>query len=262
MPQLRTTEQLLVFGKGVRGLTLSLQFYRRCKKCFSTLQSGNYTARREPGALVCSKHEPARRVPNASPACARAAAGEGKPAGAAATSGSWLRGVESKKPVQEPLKSPPVFKGSDAVKVATWEPSNLGGPTSGAVVASRWPDPVEQKPDRREVAAPPPSSSWTASSAKTQQAREQFFRSEVRTSSPAADKAKPVKIQVSPLSPAQAASKTPSPRISTSGTSSGSSEKDKARSFLTRALPGGSPPPGSQPGNFRGVAPSLPTSST
>ncbi|KAJ6655982.1 hypothetical protein lerEdw1_004567 [Lerista edwardsae] len=230
----------------------------RCKTCSSTLQSGNYKAGSELGSLVCKKHEQPKRAPDSSPVHARALAGERKPVGAAPTSGSYLKAVEPKKPVQEPLKTPPVFKGSNTVKAAAWEPSDLGSRRSGAVVASRWPDPAEQKPDRREAAATsPPASNWTASSAKTQQARERFFRTEIRPSSPLADKAERVEVPVSPPSPAQAASKTPSPAINTSGTVSGSSEKDKARSFLTRALPGGSPPSSSQPGNFRRTPPSL-----
>lgn len=155
--------------------------------------------------------------------------------------------------MQEPSKTNQVLRNSGFVK--PWEPSYLGTNKSGSVstsLISRRADPVEGKTDGPEAGVAPPPSHWTASSAKTQQAREKFFQAGL---GPSVNKVDPVKNHVSPFKAPEGGGKTSFLGVSVPGTNLGSSEKDRARSILMHALPGPSlagqrGPPGAQPGSL------------
>nr|XP_056722602.1 MICAL-like protein 2 [Euleptes europaea] len=211
----------------------------RCKKCSNTLTSGAYKSGTEPGTLVCTRHEEPNHL-HVFPS-SRAVGGENKPAGTTSASGMHSTAPESKKPTQEPLKTNQVLRDSNVTKPSPWEPSYPGTNKSNSVstsLSARRTDPVGGKTDRPEAAAPPAPSHWTASSAKTQQAREIFFQAGLGASGLSADKAELVKNHVSPVKAPETAGKTPFPGVSASGANSGSSEKDRARSVLMHALPG------------------------
>ncbi|XP_015276558.1 PREDICTED: MICAL-like protein 2 [Gekko japonicus] len=236
----------------------------RCKQCSNTLTSGAYKAGTEPGTLICTRHEEPNHL-HVFPS-SRDIGGQNKLTGTTSTSGIHLKGLESKKPTQEPLKTNPVLRNSSLAK--PWEPSYLGTNKSGSVSTSpitRRTDPVGGKTDRPEAGVAPATSHWTASSAKTQQAREIFFQPGLGSSGLPANKVEPVKNHVSPFKAPEAAGKTSSPGVSAPGVNSGNSEKDRARNILMHALPGPSTPgrrgsPKAQP-RLLGVRGSSPTTS-
>ncbi|XP_077172307.1 MICAL-like protein 2 isoform X2 [Paroedura picta] len=136
---------------------------------------------------------------------------------------------------------------TSSTKSQPWEPSYLGTNKSGCVSTSPIScrtDPIGGKTDRPEVVTTPAPSHWTASSAKTQQARESFFQSGSGSSGVSGssglsvNKVEPVKNHTSPFKGLEIPGKTLFSGASTSGINPGSSEKDRARSILMHALPG------------------------
>ncbi|XP_062999329.1 MICAL-like protein 2 [Elgaria multicarinata webbii] len=211
----------------------------RCKQCSNTLRSGNYKAGKDPGTLVCNQHGHPTQLPNSLTAHPKDVTGENKPTDSASVSGRYSKGLETKKPAPESAKTSQAFRSGDAVKAMAWEPSKPGNDRPSSVAASpssrRW-DPAGNKPVLRETPAASPLP-WTASAAKTQQARAKFFQSVP------ADETEPVKSQSPPFKPPQGAGKASSPGTHARGTDAGGSEKDQARSFLMQALPGSQPAP-------------------
>ncbi|KAL8175376.1 UNVERIFIED_CONTAM: hypothetical protein K2H54_021557, partial [Gekko kuhli] len=306
----------------------------RCKQCSNTLTSGAYKAGTEPGTLICTRHEEPNHL-HVFPT-SRDVDRQNKLTGTTSTSGIHLRGLESKKPTQEPLKTNPVLWNSSLAK--PWEPSYPGTNKLGSVSTSpisrrtnpdsistspisrrtnpdsvstspisrrtnpdsistspisrrtnpdsvstspiscrtdsdpistspisRRTDPVGGKTDRPEADVAPAPSNWTASSAKTQQAREKFFQPGLRSSGLPANKVEPVRNHITPFKAPEAAGKASFPGVSPPGVNSGSSEKDRARNILMHALPGPSTTgqrgsPGAQPRSV-GVRGSSPATS-
>lgn len=212
----------------------------RCKECSSTLQRGNYQAGLGPGTFLCGQHTgpaPAQGPP------AQESRGEKKPSKAA--SGNCGKGLEPTPAASPGVKPSWAFRSSDAARPAAQEPSGSRDNKTSRVSVSpslhRWDLP-------NQTADQPTTSPSTGSRLKIQQAREKFFQADPPPSGFPAGKAEPVRNHNTPFKPSQLPEKT-----SFSGTQVPSrSEKDQARSILSRVLPG---PSTSQPGGAGSALP-------
>ncbi|XP_077774832.1 MICAL-like protein 2 isoform X3 [Podarcis muralis] len=205
----------------------------RCKECSSTLQSGNYKAGSHAGTFVCTRHEQPTPLRDSLSSGARGFPREDKPPAPASAAQNYLKGLESKTPS---------VKMSSAVKSAASEPPNPGnykGSSASASSSPHWSDLTGNKPDSLAVSSPSPSPPrWTPSSAKTQQARENFFQAGSGSSGLPPSKTEPVKNQSSLLNPPRVSGRTSFSGTHTSGTGPDVGEKDRARNILMQALPG------------------------
>ncbi|XP_067316686.1 MICAL-like protein 2 [Anolis sagrei] len=206
----------------------------RCKQCSSTLKPGNFKAGKDPGTFICNGHEQPN-LHHASPVNQRTLIGENKTTGLLPTSGSRLKGFESKMPEPETPKPSQAPQRLDALKAPGKESADLRNHKSGSVASnpnSRWSDlNTGNKSGRSEISvASPVPSHWTPTAAKTQQAREKFFQA----SAPSADKKEPTKSQGTPLNSSQVAGKT---AFSQPGSNAGNNEKERARNILMNVLP-------------------------
>ncbi|KAJ7305959.1 hypothetical protein JRQ81_010325 [Phrynocephalus forsythii] len=215
----------------------------RCKQCSRTLQSGNYKGGTDPGSFVCNHHEEPTHLQNSLLVCTKDAMGENKLADTTSASGSYLKGLESKRTAEEPIKTNQVPKSSVDIKAPASKSSNFGTSKFSSITAnpiSHWPDPVRKNLDDHETPAASSSlisSHWTSSSAKTQEARAKFFQyNSGHSGSP--EKTEGVKSQGAPLSSSQAAGGSSAPGSPAQGASARSSKKDRARNVLMHALPG------------------------
>ncbi|XP_061455869.1 MICAL-like protein 2 isoform X2 [Rhineura floridana] len=234
----------------------------RCKQCSSTLQSGKYKTGTDPGTFICNRHEQPTHPQNSLSVSSRGVPGDDKPTGTTPAARNDLKGLASKVPTQETVKTSQALGNSSAVQAAACVPFNPGNKKSSSVSASagsRWLGLPGNKSDPHE--ASPSLSHWTASSAKTQQAREKFFQAGSWSSGLSTNKTEPVKNQGTLLNPPWVAGRASCSGALASGTSSGTSEKDKARSVLMHALPG-SQPSTHQPGGYSSAWPSSLASST
>ncbi|XP_032086876.1 MICAL-like protein 2 [Thamnophis elegans] len=207
----------------------------RCKKCSSTLQSGNYKAGISPGTFLCNRHagaDSAQAPPAQESRTEKKTAASKTPAG---NGGKGLGLTPDASPVPKPRRA---FQSNVTPQpAAAQEPSNSRSPKSGGVSPSPnllRPHPPAPAPDPL-VASP----SMEVHS-RIQQAREKFFQADPGTSDFPARKVEPAKSLSSPAQPVLILEKTPVSR--TQGpVGSSDSKKDEARSVLQRALPGPQP---------------------
>ncbi|XP_039348663.1 MICAL-like protein 2 isoform X3 [Mauremys reevesii] len=197
-----------------------------CKQCSNTLLSGAYKPGTEPGTYICTSHQQPTSLWNSGPRSV-----ENKPTSASTTSGD---------PQKVLVKSSQLNKGTNSTSdppsstMPPWSPAGSNFSSGPKSPNTPWSSSAGNKSDCCEGTTSP---SWTASGAKTQQARKKFFESSAGTSESLTDKSPATKDQVLPSLPSQAASNTTS-GIRFYGANSGNIEKDKARQHLTQALPG------------------------
>ncbi|XP_044289787.1 MICAL-like protein 2 [Varanus komodoensis] len=212
----------------------------RCKQCSNTLKPGNYKAGNDPGTFICTQHEHPAQPPNSLPVTPKDVARENKPATTVPTSGLCSKGLESRKPAPESIKTSQAFKSTDFTQRAVKEPSDSGNNKPHFSAASpnlRRSDPAGNKSVPRETSASPPPAPWTASAAKTQQAREKFFQVGLGTLGLPADRADPVKHHGVAYKPSPGTGKASALETPVQSTPPVNSEKDRARNILLHALP-------------------------
>ncbi|XP_063171136.1 MICAL-like protein 2 [Candoia aspera] len=210
----------------------------RCKECSRTLQRGNYTAGLGPGAFLCSQH--AGPAPAQGPPAQEIHGEKDPPKTAPGNSGMGLEPMPAASPGVKPSWA---FRNNNATRPAAWEPSDSKNNKTSSPSLHRW-DPPDQTADQ------PSTSPSTGSRLKIQQAREKFFQADPPPASFPAGKAEPVRNHSSPFKPSQVPEKTALSRMQVPS----HSEKDQARSILSRVLPGPQPST-SQPGAVGSASP-------
>ncbi|NWV38623.1 MILK2 protein, partial [Grantiella picta] len=225
----------------------------RCRQCWNLLLPGSYKAGPEPGTFICTSHQQPDNI-QISGLHSTGNKPDSTPAPAAAK--AFQKAAEPKKPEQVVKKpSQEGFTNSTKPSVSSsgssgfksvntpWSSSavNKSGDCKGASLGSKT-DHHEGTPSK------PP---WTSSTTKTQQARENFFRSLESSSNKTSDTQKQVQ---SPHGPDKTA-----PARTTVEVSRGNAEKDQARNHIIQALSGSSTSP-SRPGGLSSTGSSAPGS--
>ncbi|NWY31533.1 MILK2 protein, partial [Pheucticus melanocephalus] len=215
----------------------------RCRQCWNLLLPGSYKAGPEPGTFICTSHQQPDNV-QISGLHSTGKQPDSTPAPAAAR--AFQKAAEPKKPEQV-LKKPSQegltnstkpsvsSSGSSGFKSLNtpWSSSavNKSDDCKGASLGNRS-DPHEGTP------AKPP---WTSSTTKTQQARENFFRSLESSSNKSSETQKQAQ---SPQGPDK-----PAPARSTAEVSRVNAGKDQARNHIIQALSASGTAP-SRPGGL------------
>lgn len=205
----------------------------RCRQCWNVLLPGSYKAGPEPGTFICTSHQQPDSV-QISGLRSTGNKPESTPAPTAAR--AFQKAAEPKKPEQV-LKKP-----SQEVPAHSTKPSVPSSGSSGfksvntpwsSSVVNKSDDckgtPLGNKTDHRESA--PSGPLRTTSTTKTQQARENFFRSLESSSNKSSD----TKNQDPPSS--HGPGKIASARATTE-VSPVTAEKDQARNRIIQALAG------------------------
>ncbi|NXP11054.1 MILK2 protein, partial [Thinocorus orbignyianus] len=204
----------------------------RCRQCWNVLLPGSYKAGPEPGTFICTSHQQPDNV-QISGLPSTGNKPESTPAPAAAR--AFQKTAEPKKPEQV-LKKP----GQEGLANSTKPSVSSSGSTGFKSVNTPWSSspvnkpndckgtPLGNKPDHHEGAPSRPL--WTTSTSKTQQARDNFFRSLESTSNKTSETKKEA-----PSSPGPG--KTTSTR-SSAEVSPVNAEKDQARNHIIQALAG------------------------
>ncbi|KAM9372450.1 MICAL-like protein 2 [Phaethornis superciliosus] len=224
----------------------------RCRQCWNVLLPGSYKAGPEPGTFICTSHQQPDNV-QISGLCSTGNKPESTPAPTAAK--TFQKAAEPKKSEQV-LKKPSQEGLTNSTKPSVSSSGSSGFKsinTSWSSSAVNKSDdckgtPLGNKTDHREAPSGP---LWTTSTTKTQQARENFFRS-LETSS---NKTSDTKNQV-PSS--HGLGKPASARTST-GLSPANAEKDQARNHIIQALAASSISP-NRPGGLSSIGTSVSSS--
>ncbi|XP_063027858.1 MICAL-like protein 2 [Melospiza melodia melodia] len=225
----------------------------RCRQCWNLLLPGSYKAGPEPGTFICTSHQQPDSV-QISGLHSTGKQPDSAPAPAAAR--AFQKAAEPKKPEQV-LKKPSQEGLTNSTKPSVssygssgfksvntpWSSSavNKSDDCKGASLGNKS-DPHEGTP------AKPP---WTSSTTKTQQARENFFRSLESSSNKSPETQKQVQ---SPQGPDKAA-----PARSTAEVSRVTAGKDQARNHIIQALSASGAAP-SRPGGLSSTGSSAPGS--
>uniref|UniRef100_A0A8C5S1Y7 MICAL-like protein 2 n=1 Tax=Laticauda laticaudata TaxID=8630 RepID=A0A8C5S1Y7_LATLA len=207
----------------------------RCKKCSSTLQSGNYKAGLSPGTFLCNRHagDDLAQVPPAlenrtekKTATLKTPAGNG---------GKGLKPTQAASPVPRPRR---IFQNNMTPQSPPVQgPSNSQSPKTIRVSTSpNFPrlHPPAPTPEH------PMASSSTEVRSRIQQAREKFFQADPGSSAFPVRKPEPAKNHNSPILSAKVPEKSAISRTQVP-ISSSDSKKNEARSILQRVLPGPQP---------------------
>ncbi|NXH97852.1 MILK2 protein, partial [Pachycephala philippinensis] len=225
----------------------------RCRQCWNLLLPGSYKAGPEPSTFICTSHQQPDNV-QISGLHSTGKKPDSTPAPTAAR--AFQKAAEPKKPEQV-LKKPSQegltnstkpsvsSSGSSGFKSVNtpWSSSavNKSDDCKGALLGNKT-DPHEGTPSK------PP---WTSSTTKTQQARENFFRSLESSSNKTSDTQKQVQ---SPHGPDKTA-----PAKTTAEVSRVNAGKDQARNHIIQALSGSSTSP-QRPGGLSSTGSSSPSS--
>ncbi|XP_009907003.2 MICAL-like protein 2 isoform X2 [Dryobates pubescens] len=215
----------------------------RCRQCWNVLLPGGYKAGPEPGTFICTSHQQPDSVQGSG---LRSTGSKPESTPAPAASKVFQKAAEPKK-TEQVLKKPSQegfanstmpsasSSGSSGFKSVNtpWSSSGVNKPNDckGTTLGSK-PEPPKGAP-----AGPP----WTSSTTKTQQARENFFRS----FEPSSNKTSEAKTQVP-------ASHCPGNTASTRTTAEASpvnADKAQARNHIIQALAGSNTSP-NRPGGL------------
>ncbi|NXP30086.1 MILK2 protein, partial [Leiothrix lutea] len=226
----------------------------RCRQCWSLLLPGSYKAGPEPGTFICTSHQQPDNVqisglhstgkkPDSAPA----------PAAAARV---LQKAAEPKKPEQV-LKKP----SQEGLTNSTKPSVSSSGSSGFKSVNTPWSSSAVNKSDDCKGASlgnktdppggPPVKPPWTSSTTKTQQARENFFRSLESSSNKSGDTQKQVQ---SPHGPEKTA-----PARSTAEVTRVNAGKEQARNHIIQALSASSTSP-NRPGGLSSTSSSAPGS--
>ncbi|NXT75836.1 MILK2 protein, partial [Zapornia atra] len=218
----------------------------RCRQCWNMLLPGSYRAGPEPGTFICTSHQQPDNV-QISGLRSTGSKPESTPAPAAAR--AFQKAAEPKK-LEQVLKKPSQEGLANSTKpsVSSFGSSgfkSVNTPWSSSAV-SKSDDcrgtPLGNKPGHHE--GTPSGLLQTASSTKTQQAREHFFQSFESSSNKTSD----TKKQAPPSQgPGKTASARATPEVS---------EKDQARNHIIQALAGSNTSP-NRPGGLNSTGSSM-----
>ncbi|KAF1397873.1 MICAL-like protein 2, partial [Spheniscus humboldti] len=227
----------------------------RCRQCWNVLLPGSYKAGPEPGTFICTSHQ---QPDNVQISGLRSTGNKPESTPAPTAARAFQKAAEPKKleqvlkkPSQEGLgnstKPSVSFSGSAVFKSVNtpWSSSavNKSDDCKGT--------PLGNKTDHRE--GTPSRPLWTTSTTKTQQARENFFRSLESSSNKTSDTKKQV-----PSS--HGTGKTASDRTTTE-ICPVNAEKDQARNHIIQALAGSNASP-NRPGGLSSTGSSVSSSGT
>ncbi|NWV74454.1 MILK2 protein, partial [Dasyornis broadbenti] len=225
----------------------------RCRQCWNLLLPGSYKAGPEPGTFICTSHQQpdnvqisglhgVRNKPDSTPAPTAARA--------------FQKAAEPKKPEQV-LKKP----SQEGLTNSTKPSVSSSGSSGFKTVNTPWSSSAVNKSDdckgallgnkTDQHAGTPSKPPWTSSTTKTQQARENFFRSLEPSSNKTSDTPKQVQ-------PPHGPDKT-APARSTAEVSRGNAQKDQARNHIIQALSGSNTSP-NRPGGLSSTGSSAPSS--
>ncbi|XP_041893188.1 MICAL-like protein 2 isoform X2 [Corvus kubaryi] len=225
----------------------------RCRQCWNLLLPGSYKAGPEPGTFICTSHQQPDNV-QLSGLHSTGKKPDSTPAPTAAR--AFQKAAEPKKPEQV-LKKPSQEGFTNSTK-----PSVSSSGSSGfKSVNTPWSSSAVNKSDDCKGASlgnkadhhegTPSKPPWTSSTAKTQQARENFFRSLESSSSKSPDTQKQTQ---PPHSPDKTA-----PARTTAEVSRVNAGKDQARNHIIQALSGSNTSP-HRPGGLSFTGSSAPSS--
>ncbi|XP_031981869.1 MICAL-like protein 2 isoform X2 [Corvus moneduloides] len=225
----------------------------RCRQCWNLLLPGSYKAGPEPGTFICTSHQQPDNV-QISGLHSTGKKPDSTPAPTAAR--AFQKAAEPKKPEQV-LKKPSQEGFTNSTK-----PSVSSSGSSGfKSVNTPWSSSAVNKSDDCKGASlgnkadhhegTPSKPPWTSSTAKTQQARENFFRSLESSSSKSPDTQKQTQPPHSP-------DKTAPPRT-TAEVSRVNAGKDQACNHIIQALSGSNTSP-HRPGGLSSTGSSAPSS--
>ncbi|XP_010077879.1 PREDICTED: MICAL-like protein 2, partial [Pterocles gutturalis] len=211
----------------------------RCRQCWNVLLPGSYKAGPEPGTFICTSHQ---QPDNVQISGLRSTVSKPETTPAPTTAKAFQKAAEPKKPEQV-LKKPSQEGLANSPKSSVSSSGSSGfrsvnTPWSSSAI-NKLEDckgtPVVNKTGHRE--GTPSGPSWTTSTTKTQQARENFFRSLESSSNKTSDAKKQVPSSHGPGKTVSAPGKTVSARTTTE-VSPVNAEKDQARHRIIKALAG------------------------
>uniref|UniRef100_A0A8C3PSE6 MICAL like 2 n=1 Tax=Calidris pygmaea TaxID=425635 RepID=A0A8C3PSE6_9CHAR len=209
----------------------------RCRQCWIVLLPGSYKAGPEPGTFICTSHQ---QPDNVQISGLRSTGNKPESTPAPAAARAFQKTAEPKKPEQMLKKS-----GQEGLANSTKPSVSSSGSSGFKSVNTPWSSspvnkpndckgtPLGNKTDHPEGTSSGPL--WTTSTSKTQQARDNFFRSLESSSNKSSDTKKQVPSSHDP-------GKTTSAR-STAEVSPVNAGKDQARNHIIQALAGSNASP-------------------
>ncbi|XP_053813759.1 MICAL-like protein 2 isoform X2 [Vidua chalybeata] len=225
----------------------------RCRQCWNLLLPGSYKAGPEPGTFICTSHQQPDNV-QISGLHSTGKKPDSTPAPTAAT--VFQKAAELKKPEQV-LKKP----SQEGLTNSTKPSVSSSGSSGFKSVNTPWSSSAVNKSDDCKGAllgnktdhheGTPSKPPWTSSTTKTQQARENFFRSLESSSNKSSDTPKQVQ---APHGPDKTA-----PARTTAEVSRVNAGKDQARNHIIQALSASSSSP-NRPGALSSTGSSAPGS--
>ncbi|NXG61843.1 MILK2 protein, partial [Hemiprocne comata] len=224
----------------------------RCRQCWNVLLPGSYKAGPEPGTYICTSHQQPDNV-QISGLLSSGNKPESTPAPTAAK--AFQKAAEPKKPEQV-LKKP----SQEGLANSTKPSVSSSGSSGFGSVNTQWSSSTVNKSDdckgtslgnKTDHHGAPSGPLWTTSMTKTQQARENFFRSLESSSNKTSDTKNQVPSSHGP-------GKTASARTTTE-VSPVNAEKDQARNRIIQALAGSNTSP-NRPGGLSSTGTSVSSS--